>query len=117
MALTLSGTDGVTGPNEATTVKAWVNFNGTGTVAIRADGNVASITDNGTGDYTINISSGLTDADYSHTSMTQWVSGVSFNLCHVESGYTPTSSAIEIVTMNNSGTKTDAARVGVNLTR
>jgi len=36
--------------------KAWVNFNGTGTVAIRAQYNVSSITDNGTGDYTINLS-------------------------------------------------------------
>jgi uncharacterized protein (AIM24 family) len=35
--------------------RAWVNFNGTGTVAIRDDGNVTSITDNGTGDYTINF--------------------------------------------------------------
>lgn len=59
MVLTLSGTDGVTGPNEATTVKAWVNFNGTGTVAIRYDGNVSSITDNGTGDYTANFSNNL----------------------------------------------------------
>jgi hypothetical protein len=35
--------------------RAWVNFNGTGTVAIRASGNVTSITDNGTGDYTVNL--------------------------------------------------------------
>ena len=35
--------------------RAWVNFNGTGTVAIRASGNVSSITDNGTGDYTVNF--------------------------------------------------------------
>jgi uncharacterized protein (AIM24 family) len=34
--------------------RAWVNFNGTGTPAIREDGNVTSITDNGTGDYTVN---------------------------------------------------------------
>jgi len=39
---------------EVYTAKAWVNFNGTGTVAIRASGNVSSITDNGTGDYTVN---------------------------------------------------------------
>lgn len=45
-------------------VKAWVNFNGTGTVAIRADYNVSSITDNGTGDYTINFTTALADADY-----------------------------------------------------
>jgi hypothetical protein len=44
--------------------RAWVNFNGTGTVAIRADGNVSSITDNGTGDYGVSYSSGISDASY-----------------------------------------------------
>ena len=47
------------------TAKAWVNFNGTGTVAIRSDFNVSSITDNGTGDYTVNFSSSLSNSDYS----------------------------------------------------
>ena len=45
--------------------RAWVNFNGTGTVAIRASGNVSSITDNGTGDYTINFTTAMSDANYS----------------------------------------------------
>jgi len=45
--------------------RAWVNFNGTGTVAIRASGNVSSITDNNTGDYTVNFTTALPDADYS----------------------------------------------------
>ena len=44
--------------------KAWVNFNGTGTVAIRADFNVNTIGDNGTGDYTVNFSNALSDANY-----------------------------------------------------
>ena len=44
--------------------RAWVNFNGTGTVAIRASGNVSSITDNGTGDYTVNFTTALSDANY-----------------------------------------------------
>ncbi len=44
--------------------KAWVNFNGTGTVAIRASFNVSSITDNGTGDYTVNFTNALADANY-----------------------------------------------------
>jgi hypothetical protein len=44
--------------------RAWVNFNGTGTVAIRASGNVSSITDNGTGDYTVNFTTALVDANY-----------------------------------------------------
>jgi hypothetical protein len=44
--------------------KAWVNFNGTGTVAIRASGNVSSITDNGVGDYTVNFTNAMADANY-----------------------------------------------------
>jgi hypothetical protein len=44
--------------------RAWVNFNGTGTVAINSSGNVTSITDNGTGDYTVNFTTAMTDANY-----------------------------------------------------
>ena len=45
--------------------KAWVNFNGTGTVAIRDSFNVSSITDNGTGDYTVNFTTAMPNANYS----------------------------------------------------
>ena len=44
--------------------RAWVNFNGTGTVAIRASGNMSSITDRGAGQYTVNFATNLPDADY-----------------------------------------------------
>ena len=44
--------------------RAWVNFNGSGTVAIRAANNVSSITDNGTGDYTVNFTTAMPDANY-----------------------------------------------------
>mgnify|MGYP002507743368 CR=1 FL=1 len=44
--------------------KAWVNFNGTGTVAIRASYNVSSITDNGTGNYTVNFTTAMADTNY-----------------------------------------------------
>ena len=49
--------------------RAWVNFNGTGTVAIRASGNVSSITDNGTADYTINFTNAMPDANYALAGM------------------------------------------------
>ena len=52
----------LTGVNDA---KAWVNFNGTGTVAIRASFNVSSITDGGVGIYAINFTNAFTDANYS----------------------------------------------------
>jgi len=70
MSTTISGTNGVTFPDSTSmqtgqqACKAWVNFNGTGTVAIRAGYNVSSITDNGTGDYTVNFTTALVDADY-----------------------------------------------------
>ena len=46
--------------------KAWVNFNGTGTVAIRDSYNVSSITDDGTGQYRVNFSNALSNANYVH---------------------------------------------------
>jgi hypothetical protein len=62
--------------------RAWVNFDGTGTVAIRASGNVSSITDNGTGNFTVNFTTAMPDANYAAHgfSITQptgvaWVSG------------------------------------------
>ena len=54
-----------TSGNEQFTAKAWVNFKWTGTVAIRDSGNVSSITDNGNGDFTVNLSAASSDANYS----------------------------------------------------
>jgi hypothetical protein len=51
-------------------VKAWVNFNGIGTVSIRSSGNVSSITDNGVGDYTVNFTTAMPNASYAATAMT-----------------------------------------------
>ena len=47
--------------------KAWVNFNGTGTAAIRDSFNISSITDNSTGDFTINITTAMANVNYSVT--------------------------------------------------
>jgi len=70
MTTTISGSSGIVFPDLTSmqtgqqAVKAWVNFNGTGTVAIRAGYNVSSITDNGVGDYTVNFTTALSDANY-----------------------------------------------------
>jgi len=78
MSTIIDGSTGVIAPsggliNPSTDVsginyscRAWVNFNGTGTVAIRASGNVTSITDNATGDYTMNFTTAMTDANYEY---------------------------------------------------
>jgi len=45
-------------------VRAWVNFDGTGTIAIRDSGNISGLTDNGTGDYTVNFTTDMPDTNY-----------------------------------------------------
>jgi len=55
----------VTGSAPVYACRAWVNFDGTGTVSIRASGNVSSITDNSTGNYTVNFTIAMPDANYS----------------------------------------------------
>tara|TARA_R110000803_G_C11907065_1_gene312773 strand:+ start:90 stop:452 length:363 start_codon:yes stop_codon:yes gene_type:complete len=52
---------------EVFTAKAWVNFNGTGTPAANASGNLSSITDNGAGDYTITLTTAMSDANFAIT--------------------------------------------------
>ena len=47
--------------------KVWVNFNGSGTVEIRDDFNVSTLTDNGTGDYTVNFTNAMADTNYAVT--------------------------------------------------
>lgn len=59
------------GTEEYYKCRAWVNFNGTGTVAIRASGNVSSITDNGVGEYTVNFTTPMPDTNYSVVAMSR----------------------------------------------
>ena len=82
--------------------RAWVNFNGTGTPAIRASGNVSSITDGGTGIYTINFTTALVDANYSICASCGRSSG-SFagNLVEAPASAAPTTSALAIYTVRS----------------
>ena len=59
--------------------RAWINFNGTGTIAIRGSGNVSSITDNGAGDYTVTIDEDLPDINYTYTLSTMDVGAATTN--------------------------------------
>jgi hypothetical protein len=96
--------------------RAWVNFNGTGTVAIRASGNVSSITDNGTGDYTLNMATALPDANYSFSCL----HGGTANggLVRDYSDATErTSSAFRFITLSVAGAFMDSAQVNVNVVR
>ena len=103
-------------------VKAWVNFNGTGTVAIRASLNVSSITDNGTGDYTINFTTAISDADYAVGTASQSPAGtihriIAGNANSAGSVVTSnqTASAIRIIGYGN--TFLDSAYVHISIFR
>jgi len=63
-AARITGALNATGSAPIYACRAWVNFNGTSTVAIRASGNVSSITDNGTGNYMVNFATAMPDANY-----------------------------------------------------
>lgn len=78
--------------------RAWVNFNGTGTVAIRSSGNVTSITDNGTGDYTVNFTNAMPDANYAVAFMIQNSATVRFETAVIRGDVNPAASSLRFVT-------------------
>jgi hypothetical protein len=94
--------------------RAWVNFNGTGTVAIRASGNVTSITDNGTGDYTVNFTTAMPDANYGVTLGVNALTDACFIKLGKSSGLAvPTTSSCPVITSNFQATLFDAPGVFV----
>ena len=99
--------------------KAWVNFNGTGTVAIRAAGNVSSITDNGTGDYTVNFSTAMPNANYAYNVSSSstgiaWVYNPQLNNSTGGTLVAPTNSACRFVLLNsNASAYQDNAYINV----
>lgn len=100
--------------------RAWVNFNGTGTVAIRASGNVSSITDNGVGDYTVNFTNALPDANYAVTAAAPMGTNGANMTMLAQSTTTLTSSACrvtQIPTGGGTGGNTDNANVSVSVFR
>lgn len=98
--------------------KAWVNFNGTGTVAIRASFNISSITDNGTGDYTVNFSNAMVDANYSMVgiSKAQATGAVSPMVFEEHFDTSPTTSAIRI-NIKQTNIKTDSSAIHLAIFR
>jgi len=96
--------------------RAWVNFNGTGTVAIRASGNVSSITDNGTGDYTVNFTTAMVDVNYSASGTA--TRNILNNYASFFSPYTTiTTSTIRIQAVNFTGTTEDSLHTSVAIFR
>ena len=93
--------------------RAWVNFNGTGTVAIRASGNVTSITDNAVGSYTINFTTAMPDANYAVKGMSSL--GTRYTFVSIAS--TPATSSVAILTYDDTGATQDCAQVHASIVR
>jgi hypothetical protein len=99
--------------------RAWVNFNGTGTVAIRSSGNVSSITDNGgVGDYTINFTTAMPDANYA---IMGTASRSTYNAGNNPGDFglrtAPTTSSFRICTSNGGLTNEDSIQVDIAIFR
>ena len=86
---------------------AWVNFNGTGTVAIRDSVNVASLTDNGTGDYSCNFSSAMSNANFAPTFGFDGTGVAEMRCLESSTSRRNTTTAVGILTNNSSGNAVD----------
>lgn len=103
---------GTGGINQARIAKAWVNFEGTDTSNIRGSYNVSSISDRGTGLFTVNFSTAMTDANYAvnatsghgsdtATTATARTGGtISTTACHISTGYRSSSSVLADMNYN-----------------
>lgn len=107
---TLNAASGVLATQNGMTgiAKAWVNFNGIGTVTIRSSFNVSSITDNGTGDYTVNFTTAMSNANYCPVAMVGAINPTSTirGVC-ISATTAPTTSALRVSNTNVSGTAED----------
>lgn len=126
MAMTFNGTTGITYPDaslQATgngLAKAWVNFNGTGTIAIRQDFNVSSLVDNGVGDYTVNFTTALADTLFATTGSTGRGSANTRGTCfeqHPTTANTTTSVTVRAITVDTSPAPMDPTTVSVAVFR
>jgi hypothetical protein len=98
--------------------RAWVNFNGTGTVSIRSSGNVSSISDNGTGDYTVNFTTAMPDANYSVNVTASSIPSISDGVIGTLNGdFLPSSGAVAVRTISDNAIFRDPAVVTVAIFR
>jgi len=100
--------------------RAWVNFTGAGTLTVRASGNVTSVTDNGVGDFTVNFTNAMPDANYAMGAAGEITAGTNYNVIQFNQNSSPTTSAVRLTSLNQSGgvpAVFDSARVTVVIFR
>ena len=101
-------------------VRAWIKFDGEGTVAINGSGNISALTDNGTGDYTVTFTTAMTDTNYATVGMGS-VNGGNGAIAVNTSSHTPvlysTTQCRFCNSNTNSGSLTDGGAIGVAFLR
>ena len=111
----------VTGEGNSTTTslqqglaKAWIAFNGTGTIAIADSFNITSIADNGTGDYSVTIANDMANANYVHAGDSGGANSTSAGAVYAyDQGTTRTTTLFRIYTLNPSGTPVDTPTINI----
>lgn len=104
----------VNGTECGTFCRAWVNFNGTGTVAIRDSFNVSTITDNGTGDYTVNFTNAFANANYALTGTSGGQGGTSNGAVYqLDQSAAKTTSACRIALLTTAGSLIDTPQIAI----
>ena len=93
--------------------KAWVNFDGTGTIAARDSFNVSSLTDNGAGDYVVNLTTSMNNSDYAFAGALRLDtgSGTSNVFFNQKRNATQTASAFGVAAQNASPAFADCDKV------
>jgi hypothetical protein len=98
-------------------VRAWVNFDGDGTVSIRESGNVSSVTDNGTGDYTVNFSNNMPDTDFSCVGASGLSASSNQTFFQLDKVSFSNAGEAQVATRNASGARIDSNLVCVAILR
>jgi hypothetical protein len=115
------GTDYNTTLHNGYLCRAWVNFNGTGsgTITPRASGNVTSVTKNATGDYTVNFTTAMPDADYSVIASCGKGASVSNNDIYMVTNFksAPVSGSVNVASINGGRSTDDAAYISIGIFR
>ena len=94
-------------PSSTQLCKAWVNYKGTATRGINASYNVSSVTFNATGDYTVNFTNAMTDANYATmVSQIRSANGTTYTIPDISPTTAPTTSAVRVENIGSGGTTT-----------
>jgi hypothetical protein len=119
--VTTAGSIVVTGEGNSTTTnlqqglaKAWINFDGTGTIAIADSFNITSIADNNTGDYSVTIANDMANANYVHAGNSGGANGTSAGAVYAnDQGTARTTTLFRVYTLHTNSNTVDTPTINI----